>query len=78
MSQNCVICLETFKNNPRTIKDIREGKVQHKLSCGHDLFHRKCINDWLKKETKCPLCKKNVIIDQELMDFEDLNSNYDF
>ena len=41
----CPICIEPFEND-ETIS---------KLSCGHT--HKpQCIRDWLKKETRCPMC----------------------
>jgi hypothetical protein len=29
-----------------------------KLECGHDLFHRKCLFNWLKTKRQCPVCRK--------------------
>ncbi|CAD8176704.1 unnamed protein product [Paramecium pentaurelia] len=47
---NCTICLE----------DIEENKIQ--LDCSH-FFHKDCINNWIQKQNKCPVCKKrhNII-----------------
>ncbi len=42
---DCSICLD--KLNTKTIK---------MLPCNH-LFHKKCINEWLKTSIQCPLCK---------------------
>ena len=42
---DCSICLD--KLNTKTIK---------MLPCNH-LFHKKCINEWLKNSIQCPLCK---------------------
>ena len=44
--KNCVICLEDFKNKDKAII----------LPCIH-LFHKTCINNWLKKKNTCPICK---------------------
>ena len=44
--KNCVICLEDFKNKDKAII----------LPCIH-LFHKNCINNWLKAKNKCPICK---------------------
>lgn len=41
----CSICLDTFEN----------GDTISKLSCDHE-FKRECINEWLKKNPRCPLC----------------------
>ena len=44
--KNCVICLEDFKNKDKSII----------LPCIH-LFHKNCINNWLKSKNICPICK---------------------
>jgi len=45
----CSICTEKFTIMCRT----------KKLICGH-LFHKKCINKWLKVNLTCPLCRVNI------------------
>lgn len=40
----CAICLD-------------ECKTYIKLKCFH-VFHFECINDWTKKSTQCPICRK--------------------
>ena len=44
--KNCVICLEDFKN----------GDKATILPCIH-LFHTSCIQNWLKTQNCCPICK---------------------
>ena len=44
--KNCVICLEDFKN----------GDKATVLPCIH-LFHTPCIQNWLKTQNCCPICK---------------------
>ena len=44
--KNCVICLEDFKN----------GDKATILPCIH-LFHTNCIQNWLKSQNCCPICK---------------------
>jgi hypothetical protein len=44
--KNCVICLEDFKN----------GDKATVLPCIH-LFHTTCIQNWLKTQNSCPICK---------------------
>ena len=44
--QNCVICMEDFKN----------GDVTTNLPCLH-MFHTNCIQGWLKTQNTCPICK---------------------
>ena len=61
-TESCIICLEDFKSNDElhTLESINKQafeKVETSiLECGHK-FHRKCIEDWLKKETNCPICR---------------------
>ena len=46
-NKKCVICLEDFKNNDKSIY----------LPCFH-LFHEKCITDWINMNKRfCPFCK---------------------
>lgn len=42
----CTICLNEVKAVP--------------LACGH-VFHKKCINEWLKENSSCPNCREKVI-----------------
>jgi len=45
----CPICLDTFK----------EGLYKRVLECDH-VFHKKCIDPWIKNEHSCPVCRKSV------------------
>ena len=46
-NKRCVICLEDFKNNDKSIY----------LPCFH-LFHEKCITDWINMNKGfCPFCR---------------------
>ena len=46
-NKRCVICLEDFQNNDKSIY----------LPCFH-LFHEKCLTDWINvKKGFCPLCR---------------------
>ncbi|XP_020202964.1 E3 ubiquitin-protein ligase At1g12760 isoform X1 [Cajanus cajan] len=45
----CCICLAKYENND----ELRE------LSCSH-LFHKDCVDKWLKINALCPLCKSEV------------------
>lgn len=51
LEKECSICMESFceKEFKRTIPE-----------CGH-LFHKKCIDKWLKKKPSCPICRVAVI-----------------
>ena len=46
----CCICLESFK-------DLKEEDV--KIICSNiHLYHKKCIDEWLKNNDNCPMCKE--------------------
>ncbi|KAF7817209.1 E3 ubiquitin-protein ligase [Senna tora] len=45
----CCICLAKYENND----ELRE------LPCSH-LFHKECVDKWLKINAVCPLCKSEV------------------
>ncbi|CAE7214865.1 ATL36 [Symbiodinium sp. CCMP2592] len=44
----CMVCLCPFDDD-----EVR------RLPCGH-VFHRNCIDEWLRRCTDCPICKANV------------------
>lgn len=48
----CAVCLADFEN----------GETARKLPCGHH-FHKGCIDRWLQRNKRCPLCMHPV--DQE-------------
>ena len=50
ISEDCVICLETFQLNQKITT----------LDCNH-YYHYKCIKEWTKKERSCPLCRIDII-----------------
>ncbi|KAF7494619.1 Putative E3 ubiquitin-protein ligase [Sarcoptes scabiei] len=58
----CCICLERF-NSSITVR---------RLPCLH-LFHCKCIDKWLNKNRKCPICRIMVTINYDDL-FTSLNS----
>ena len=62
-SQSCIICLEEFKSNETKNdsekKELLEKEDVSTLDCGHK-FHKKCIDDWSKKEQSCPLCRAKI------------------
>ncbi|OIW14377.1 hypothetical protein TanjilG_15731 [Lupinus angustifolius] len=45
----CCICLAKYENND----ELRE------LPCSH-IFHKECVDKWLKINALCPLCKSEV------------------
>lgn len=47
----CVVCFETYEADQQVVE----------LPCDErHFFHTKCIEDWLKKNNSCPLCKKPI------------------
>ena len=48
-NNSCPICLEKYE----------VGKYKRVLPCGH-VFHKKCIDKWLKKKLVCPICRKTL------------------
>jgi hypothetical protein len=47
---DCIICLEPLPT----------AEKQRIDPCGDDAFHHACISDWLRIESKCPLCRQFV------------------
>lgn len=45
----CVVCLDPFKT-----KDVLAL-----CPCGH-VFHKKCLNKWLKRRLVCPMCMEEI------------------
>ena len=49
IKNECAICFVEFPQ-----------KKRFKIDCGHDSFHKDCINNWLEKKPNCPLCNKKI------------------
>merc|ERR1740121_2564594 len=47
--EGCSICLSDFD----------EGNRIRRLPCSHN-FHAQCIDQWLKRSTRCPLCVQTI------------------
>ncbi|KAL5750230.1 hypothetical protein ACOSP7_024833 [Xanthoceras sorbifolium] len=47
----CCICLDEFKNGDQ----CRVGS-----RCKH-VFHKYCIDQWLQRKRRCPLCRDRVV-----------------
>ena len=47
LESNCLICIEDFK----------EGEYKRELPKCHHVYHKKCIDKWLKKSATCPVCR---------------------
>jgi hypothetical protein len=47
LTENCLICIENYT----------QGQFKRCLpKCKH-IFHKKCIDKWLKKNASCPVCR---------------------
>jgi E3 ubiquitin-protein ligase RNF167 len=44
---DCSVCLEAFRKGE---------KVRTLPQCGH-VFHRACVDRWLRMHSACPLCR---------------------
>lgn len=51
--QDCAICLEPLNANDKLTKCCQ---------CGH-CFHKACLDEWLKENQTCPLCRKRCKLD---------------
>jgi hypothetical protein len=47
--ESCSICFENFKEN----------EIVNITKCIH-IYHENCINEWLKRNKTCPLCRFNI------------------
>ncbi|CEG48142.1 conserved hypothetical protein [Plasmopara halstedii] len=47
---------------PICLIDFEDGEDVRNLPCKH-IFHVTCIDEWLKRNTSCPMCKCNVDLD---------------
>lgn len=48
--EECPICLELYNY----------GDEISFINCNHK-FHTKCLYDWVKKKSNCPLCRDEII-----------------
>ena len=46
----CSICINTYRTN----------EYKRILECGH-VFHKRCIDKWIKIYNSCPICRKKCI-----------------
>ena len=47
----CPICIEEFKARPTDLVCL--------LACNH-VFHKNCIDEWIHRNSLCPLCKHDM------------------
>jgi Ring finger domain len=50
----CAICLVDFKSNDRVVSGTQP--------CCRSCFHRECLEEWLKVQSSCPCCRKNLLL----------------
>merc|ERR1712096_190759 len=48
--ERCCICLGDFE----------KGESVRELDCNH-LFHKECVDTWLRQNRRCPLCKQSAV-----------------
>jgi len=48
-SEICPICLDNYKKDD----------ILNELKCGHK-YHNTCIDDWIKNNNNCPLCRLSI------------------
>mgnify|MGYP001479244092 CR=1 FL=1 len=59
----CSICLDEIEEiepgeNTYLVENItKKYKNAKSLNCGH-IYHKKCIDSWIKKNPSCPYCRK--------------------
>ena len=65
-NESCIICLDELPPINNEIKDKENKDTSQKgeekiaiLDCGHR-FHDRCIIEWLKKHSQCPICRVQV------------------
>ena len=46
----CSICMEKF---------LEGDQIRELPGCGH-IFHAECVAEWLKLQTSCPVCRRNI------------------
>ncbi|KAJ1280860.1 hypothetical protein BS78_04G264500 [Paspalum vaginatum] len=51
---DCAVCLEAFRPGER--RRVLPG-------CGHG-FHAECVDSWLRKSRRCPICRAEVVAGQ--------------
>lgn len=55
-NSNCAICYENYADG-----DVLSSPEQ----CGH-VFHKACLENWLKCKHQCPTCRANIVTEQAI------------
>ncbi len=50
INKECSICQQVYK----------EKEYARELKCKH-VYHKKCIDKWLKKNPSCPICRHDLL-----------------
>ncbi len=58
LSDECVICL-----------DILSSSKLIYLRCCNNLIHDECLQNWLNKDNRCPLCNHNIHIKYSCLEY---------
>lgn len=69
-SEECIICTEKYKHK----------QYKRFLTCCNHIFHKKCIDKWLKKNSSCPNCRHDFLEIQNnnsKLEHEEINTNDD-
>ena len=56
------ICTKMYAGQGTSCQSSKFTKV--KISCGH-IYHRACIDEWLRWKKECPICKVEVELKME-------------
>lgn len=71
----CAVCFTDFYSNLTSNHTNNDICI---ISCNH-YFHKKCINEWLKIQNNCPLCRKKCkIYNKNKKEFISDNNNFVF
>jgi len=64
-NEECFICFETkFDNKEGSIK-LNSSLDYIKNCCCDGFIHKKCLEIWLRKHCKCPICRNDMHIRAE-------------
>uniref|UniRef100_A0A7S4M0X0 RING-type E3 ubiquitin transferase n=1 Tax=Guillardia theta TaxID=55529 RepID=A0A7S4M0X0_GUITH len=50
----------TLARCPVCLCELEQGDACRRLPCLH-MFHKDCVDDWLKRDRHCPVCKTDIV-----------------
>ena len=65
LNKECLICLEKFEYK----------KYKRILPCCKNVYHKTCIDKWLKKNSSCPNCRHDFLEKKEESEENDENED---